>query len=69
MSYESNKANEVFTVTESFHLDAIPSYVTLMIRARVADTMKLDRSAEMTSPSHGGTNRIGGGAQIQFKAD
>jgi hypothetical protein len=59
----------VYTVTESFHLDAITNYATLMIRARVADTMKLDRKAEMTSPAHGGTNRIGGGAQIQFKAD
>ena len=69
LSYTSNAANEVYTVTESFHLDAITNYATLMIRARVADTMKLDRKAEMTSPAHGGTNRIGGGAQIQFKAD
>ena len=69
LSYESNTANEVCTVTESFHLDAITDYTTLMIRARVSDTMKLDRKAEMTSPSHGGTNRIGGHAEIQFQAD
>ena len=41
----------------------------LMIRARVADTMKLDKSAEMTSPTHAGTNRIGNKAEIQFVAD
>ena len=69
LSYESNTANEVCVVTESFHLDAITAYSTLMIRARVADTMKLDRKAEMSSPSHGGTNRIGNRAEIQFKAD
>lgn len=69
LSYTSNTANEVCTVTESFHLDAITSYTTLMIRARCADTMKLDRKAEMTSPSHGGTNRIGGRAEIHFQAD
>ena len=69
LSYTSNAANEVCTVTESFHLDAITSYTTLMIRARCADTMKLDRKAEMTSPAHGGTNRIGGRAEIHFQAD
>ena len=69
LSYESNTANEVYAVTESFHLDAITAYSTLMIRARVADTMKLDRKAEMTSPSHGGTNRIGNRAEIHFVAD
>ena len=69
LSYDSNKANEVYTVTESFHLDAISAYATLMIRARVADTMKLDRSGEMSGPSHGGTNRIGNHAEIQFQAD
>jgi hypothetical protein len=69
LSYESNKANEVCTVTESFHLDAIPDYSTLMIRARVSDTLKLDRSADMSGPAHGGTNRIGNHAEIQFVAD
>ena len=69
LSYTSNAANEVCTVTESFHLDAITSYTTLMIRARCADTMKLDRKAEMTSPAHGGTNRIGGRAEIHVQAD
>lgn len=69
LSPESDKANEVCTVTESFHLGAIASKTKLMIRARVADTMKLDRSAEMTSASHGGTNRIGARAEIHFTAD
>ena len=64
-----NTANEVCTVTESFHLGAITVKTKLMIRARVADTMKLDRSAEMTSAYHGGTNRIGARAEIRFAAD
>jgi len=69
LSYESNAANEVLTVTESFHLDALTSYTRLLIRARVSDTMALARNKELNGANHGGTNRIGGGAQIQFKAD
>jgi hypothetical protein len=67
LSYESNAANEVYTVTESFHAPAFSGKI--FIRARVADTMKLDRKAEMTSPAHGGTNRIGNRAEIHFVAD
>ena len=69
ISPTSNKANEVCVVTESFHLEAMTKMTKLMIRARVADTMKLDKSAEMTSPTHAGTNRIGNKAEIQFVAD
>ena len=68
ISPTSDTANEACVVTESFHLDAMKK-TKLMIRARVADTMKLDRSAEMASAAHGGTNRIGGQAQIAFTAD
>ena len=61
-------ANEVKTVTESFKLPALDK-VKLMIRARVADTMGADRTAEISGPAHGGTNRIGGRAEIRFTAD
>lgn len=67
ISPQNNKANEVTVVTESFHLAAVEG--KLMIRARVSDTMKLDTTADMTSRNHGGTNRIGGEAQILFAAD
>ena len=69
LSYASNKANEVLTVTESFHLDAIPEYTTLMVRTRVCDTMVLGRTKEMNGANHGGTNRIGARAEIRFTAD
>ena len=67
ISPTNNVANEVFVVTESFHLNAFNG--KLMVRARVADTMKLDKSAEMSSATHAGTNRIGNRAEIQFVAD
>lgn len=67
ISPTSNTANEVCVVTESFHLNAFKG--KLMVRARVADTMKLDKSAEMSSATHAGTNRIGNQAQIIFTAD
>ena len=69
LSYTSNTANEVLTVTESFHLDAITSYTRLMIRARVSDTMALARNKELNGANHGGTNRIGNRAEIIFTAD
>lgn len=68
-AYTTNANNEVLKVTESFHLDALTTYTKLMIRARVADTMKHDRTGEMTSAAHGGTNRIGNRAEIHFTAD
>jgi len=67
ISPTSNTANEVCVVTESFHLNAFKG--KLMVRARVADTMKLDKSAEMSGATHAGTNRIGNQAQIIFTAD
>lgn len=69
LSPSSNTANEACVITESFHLDAMSQMTKLMIRARVADTMKLDKSGEMSSATHAGTNRIGNRAEIQFVAD
>lgn len=60
--------NEVKTVTESFKLPALDKG-TLQIRARVADTMTADRTAEMSGWTTTATNRIGHRAEIQFVAD
>ena len=60
--------NEVKTVTESFKLPALDKG-TLQIRARVADTMTADRTAEMSGWTTTATNRIGKHAEIQFVAD
>lgn len=69
LSYSSNTANEKNDINESFHLPAIDEPTTVRIRARVCDTMVLNRSKEMNGNNHGGTNRIGTRAELSFVAD
>lgn len=61
--------NELATVNESFHIDAISTKITLKIRALVAAKMKNDGSGNMSSDHHGGAHRLGGNVAITFTAD
>ena len=69
LSYTSDSANEVLLVNQSFHLPEMTTVQKLRIRARVSDTMVVDRKKELNGPTHGGTNRIGRHAEITFTAD
>lgn len=69
LSYTSNTANEVLEINETFHLDAITAPTKLLIRSRVCDTMALARNKELNGANHGGTNRVGGAAEISFTKD
>ncbi len=68
LSYETNTANEILEVSESTALPAIPGEHILMIRTRVADTMRLNRGGDM-APGHGGTNRLVRHAELIFQAN
>ena len=49
-------------------IPAISGSKTLMIRARVSDAMRQNRTQDMPSNEHGGTNRLGNKAEITFTA-
>lgn len=68
LSYETNLANEILEVSESATLPAIPGDNVLMIRTRVSDDMKLNRTGDMV-PGHGGTNRLVRHAELIFQAN
>ena len=69
ISYTSGAANEVLVVNETFHLGAMEKAAKLQVRARVSDTMVVNRAKELNGVNNGGTNRIGSRAEISFTAD
>ena len=69
LSYTANStSNDPLEVEESVEIPAISGSKTLMIRARVSDAMRQNRTQDMPSNEHGGTNRLGNKAEITFTA-